>query len=358
MTVVTKIKIDGLGNAGMGVLTELTQVRWETGQKPPLTLRDFEVWKVHHRSAGLVEPSDVGRPKVETGKRLLRKAGWTPAGIDVFCGDVRGCPRSSYKETITFALTDSHASKHESVVKALQVGSPAIAIGLGSHEATVEFFTPGGVAQYCCLHGTDPSWALRQPCQMHRVSTTQLVSREIMKQACRLAVRVAAEYIHASVFPGNRGAHLQIQGVEWFEFFRESTCEGPHDKPFATEEANVLTVADRPGGLSLQELIGQAGTDARYADRPMAWMWHCCRCDRRLNLLHVVYPAAACPVCGAAMEAGFERASGLTGAELQALHGDGPVTLDGLGLADEEVIRLTTADGKLIWLHLEGEPSS
>jgi hypothetical protein len=52
------------------------------------------------------------------------------------------------------------------------------------------------------------------------------------------------------------------------------------------------------------------------------------------------------------MKAGWERASGLTAAELEELHG-GPLTLHEIGMKDETLVRCAGADRELIWLHLE-----
>jgi hypothetical protein len=357
ITLIRKIVIDGAGNAGTRVLKEIARAPWPDGRLPPVAVRDFGAWQARHADAGLVAPSEVGRLKAETGARHLRKAGWAERGVHVFVGDFRGCPRGSYLNSITFALADSHSCKHESVAKALQVGSPAIAIGFGVQEATVESFAPGG-AQYCCVHEADPGWARRQPCEARQpVSTTQITlnSQESVAEACRLAVRVAAKYITASVFPGGTGAHLRGERVEWFEFHRESSCEGPHDEPFAPRGEGVLAAPGPPAGLPLKELIDRAGIGARYADRELAWKWRCRRCNQRPEAVHVVHPAATCPACGAAMEAGFERASGLTGEQLIRLNGSRPITLGCLGLADETVLRLTGANGKVIWVRIEGE---
>jgi hypothetical protein len=58
------------------------------------------------------------------------------------------------------------------------------------------------------------------------------------------------------------------------------------------------------------------------------------------------------------MEAGLERASGLSGVDLMRLNGGRPMTLATLGLAEERILRLTGAEGNVIWLQVEGGPPS
>ncbi len=356
----SKINIDGVGHAGIGVLKQLVQVGFLDGQRPPISLRDFGTWRPHHAAAGLVPGADVGHPKVHAAARCLWQAGWSKQVVQELVVDIRDCPRGSYVNSVTFGLTDSHACKHESVAKALQVGAPAITIGLGHQEAVVEFFAPGG-PQYCCVHGNNPEWTRRQPCLISpAVSTTQITasSRETVAAACRLAVRVAVDYIATSEFPGNTGAHLRDGVVEWFTFGPAANCEGPHDTPFATPGADSLVVNDRPGHLQVHELLAQAGEGARYADRDIAWKWRCGQCNGQAKFVHVVHPTATCPKCGVAMVAGLERASGLSGDELIRLNGGRPITLAKLGLEEERVLRLTGADGNVIWLQVDGgQPS-
>jgi hypothetical protein len=355
--VTRKINIDGTGHAGTGVLKAITRMRWPDNQFPHVALRDFGKWRNLHAEARLVGTSDLERWKVETGVRMLRQAGWPEQLIHRYVGDVRGCPRGSYEGSVTLALTDSHESKHASVSKALQVGSPAIAIGLGRREATVEFYEPGG-AYYCCVHGPDPEWAQRHPCPVRpSASTTQITanSRSIVARACRLAARVATRYLATCRFPGNRGVHLHGGGVGWFEFHREASCEGPHDERFTPRGASTVVVPGRPEEHHLQELLDRAGVGACYDDREIAWNWYCPACRSCHRGVHVVHPAAACASCGNVLAVGSHRASGLTGEQLRFLNGDRPVTLGTMGLADETILRLAGSQGELIWMYLQGE---
>ncbi len=175
-----------------------------------------------------------------------------------------------------------------------------------------------------------------------------------MAAACSLAARVAAEYLTTGEFRGNTGAHLRDGSLEWFTFGCDARCEGPHDLPLMDPGTVSLVVTGRSDQRHVHELVALAGPGARYADRDIAWMWRCRQCNGQAKFLHVVHPAATCPKCGMAMVAGLERASGLSVDELIRLSGGRPLTLARLGLEQERILRLTGADGSLIWLQLEG----
>ena len=58
---------------------------------------------------------------------------------------------------------------------------------------------------------------------------------------------------------------------------------------------------------------------------------------------------------GEAMAAGFERAGGLTAAEVAGLNAGRDPTLAQMGLARETILRCATARGETVWVQLAGE---
>ena len=141
------------------------------------------------------------------------------------------------------------------------------------------------------------------------------------------------------------------QGAAEFHFQRDPHCLGPHDPP--VDAANTLSLPATPGRIRADELLERLGASATYADRALAWNWLCPVCGDR-HVLHSVYPAACCPVCGASMKAGFERANGLDVCELRALTSPDRVpTLAAMGLAEERLLRCVV-DNRTIWVRLKG----
>ena len=193
-----RIFIDGVGNAGTAVLHALTGQQWPATGRPEIEVRDRSRSSRRHVEAALVDPVELGRPKVVAAARRLREAGWTDDSVTAVHGDIHDLPRGAYRGGLTLAMTDSHATKHLSVLRSQQVGCPAIAVGLGSGDATVELFMPGG-AGYCCVHGNDSTWQRRQPClPVSSVSTTEIAwrrSRDTVRVAGELVARIIAYYI-------------------------------------------------------------------------------------------------------------------------------------------------------------------
>jgi len=353
-----KIIVDGVGNAGATTACAFKELTWPGGEHPLLELRDFGVWKRKHAQAGLVDWSWVGVSKAQAVDGYLRAAGWPANRLMAWRGDVRDRPRGDYQYSLTLAMTDSHACKNDSVLKARQAGSPSLAVGLGAGEAVIECFHAAG-AGYCCIHGAEPSWCQRMPCLPNPgVSTTQLAWRaspDVVRTAGRLVARIIGEYFATGVFPGGSGLHVHDDIVERFSFELDANCIGPHDPPFAADEPRMIRMPARPGQWSLDELLSRVGAGACYADREVAWTWRCRRCGTSAQRVHTVHPAATCALCGATMRAGLERASGLTAAELAEFH-RGPLTLADIGLAGETLIRCATEIGAVVWIQLEVDP--
>ena len=358
-----KLFLDGSGMAGdrfMKRLISSDQFPLPGGPPTQVRVTDLDEWQRKHAEAGIVKGSEAGVAKACSAALRLRDAG-IPATACV--GDSRDHPRSSYRNGLTVSATDAHEVKNDSVLKSQQAGSPAIAMGLGPGEATVEFYSPSpGSAGYCCCHGRDPSFYRRIPCSLlrRRVSTTKLVcdSRPV-DLAAKLAVDVAVEYLRTGEFNGNRGAYIrQAVEVEWYDFAIDPNCEGPHHDPaFKPTGSNVVTLSADPDGLTVREILQLAGNDVCYADRDLAWVWECNRCGRTEHArVHTVHPPAECRACGVAMRPAVERVSGLTADQLVEFHGGRDLTLAEMGLAAERIIRLVeAATGNIVWVHLLGE---
>ncbi len=295
-----KIILDGMGNAGTALARAIAEVTWPNGY-PILELHDFGVWKRKHAEAALVGWAQVGIPKAQSIAGCLRAAGWPADRVLARQGDVRDRPRSDYRNSITLAMTDSHACKNHSVLKARQAGSPSLAIGLGRAEAVIECFSPEGPG-YCCIHGAEPSWCRRVPCLPNAsVSTTQLAwsaSPQTVRTSGRLAAAIVAEYLATGVFPGGTGLHVHDGVVERFSFGRDANCIGPHDPPFTAGDARVIRVAVKAGESLLGDLLSRVGAVAYYADRELGWSWHCPRCETSVQRVHTVHPAATCASAG------------------------------------------------------------
>jgi hypothetical protein len=350
-----RIIIDGAGNAGTAVVRALAEWPWSNGERPAVELHDFAKWQAKHAQAGLIDWSDVGTPKSESLAARLHQAGWPADRVISSRADVRDRPRGAYRDSVTLALTDSHASKHDSVLKALQAGSPAIAVGLGHGEAVIECFSPGGPG-YCCVHGADPTWCQRQPClRRSTISTTQWAWRASPRTVLRtgqLVAGIVSAYLASGDFPGASGIHLHDGTQDRFSFATDRDCDGPHDPPFVPGSRHVIRLAVGPDPLAIDDLLSQVGPDSCYADRELAWVWHCGRCGESAQRVHAVHPPAFCKACRAVMRAGLERASGLTAAELAELHGS-PPTLSDLGLGEETLIRCVTEASALVWAEFE-----
>jgi hypothetical protein len=348
------INIDGVGTAGAAVARALGELSWPDGRRPRIQMRDCARWREKHAQAGLIDWSRVGLPKSAAVAGCLREAGWPADRLTSSKVDVRDLPRGAYRDTITLALTDSHACKHDSVLKALQAGSCAVAVGLGSREAVIECFMPGGPG-YCCVHGTDPSWCRRQPCILPpRVSATESAwgtSAETVLTAGRIVADIVMNYLALGDFPGSSGIYLHGGRQDSFSFELDRDCVGPHDSPFAPNGHRVIRLAAGHDTPSLHELLSRVGGDACYADRELAWVWHCGRCGRSAERLHTVHPAAFCEACDARMHASLERASGLTAVELTEFQGSSAALAD-LGFAEETLIRCLTGSGDLVWVEL------
>jgi hypothetical protein len=352
-----RIIIDGAGNAGTAVVRALAEWPWSNGERPTVEVHDFAAWQEKHAQACLIDWSDVGAPKSESLAARLHQAGWPAHRVISSRADVGDRPRGAYRDAVTLALTDSHASKHDSVLKALQAGSPAIAVGLGPGEAIVESFSPSpGGPGYCCIHANDPSWRRRQPClRQTPISATQwawLASPQTVLAAGQLVAGIVAGYLASGDFVGGSGIHLHDGAQDRFSFALDRNCDGPHDPPFVLGSHRVIRLAVGSDPLAIDDLLRQVGPDSCYADRELAWVWHCGRCGKSAQRVHAVHPPAFCEACRAVMQAGLERASGLTAAELAGLHGS-PPTLTDLGLAEETLIRCLTSSGALVWVELE-----
>lgn len=348
------ILFDGLGNAGQAIVQALCALwfRCQVVAHPVIWLVDNAVWRPHHARGGLVSGQDVGQPKVETALRRLKAGGWPTDRVRAEQTDVRDCPRARYERSVALALTDSHETKALSVERALSVGCPAIAVGLGQIEAVVECFSPSG-AGYCCIHRRDEGWLQRHPCMPdgRQVSTTETAGRWATEAAARLVGCLLAGWSSTGDLPGGRGWRVTEQGIDEFSFHRDSCCPGLHDLPVCA--ANTLSLPATPEQIHIDELLEKLGARARYADRALAWKWRCRSCGER-HLLHSVHPAASCAICGVPMTPGFERASGLDVCELRALAvADGLPTLAAMGLAEERLLRCTVDDG-VIWVRLKG----
>ncbi|MBM4089074.1 MAG: hypothetical protein FJ276_06535 [Planctomycetes bacterium] len=352
---------DGFGTAGKAVQHAALRGadRWsKCGPPPCVVIADCGTWKTKHAAAGLVPAEEVGTLKAIAAAAGYREAGWR---ADACIGDVRSRPRTAYRNAITIAATDSHACKCSSVQKSLQVQSPAIAIGLGPDEAVVEFFSPGS-GGYCCCHRHNREWNRRTPCEevRARTSTTAVawsVNPRSAMLAGELAVDVVLDYLNTSHFPGGTGAHVVGDHIQWFAFNRDENCEEPHDVAFTPAGHNIVSVSASPHRLSVSQLLELAGQDACYADRELAWHWACAACGRTDQFrVHTVHPPKPCDNCGSPMQPGIEQATGLTHDEIRALHDDGPLSLAGMGLADEAILRCaSTATGEIVWVHLIGE---
>lgn len=346
-----RILFDGVGTAATAVIREFARSSSDWGKHAPtVRLADNAFWMHKHAACGLIPRRDVNEAKAVAEASRLREAGYA---VDACVDDVRHLPRGDYLHGITVAATDSHETKYFSVQSSLQAGSPAIAMGLGPGQATVEIFTPGG-AGYCCVHANDPSWTERVPCRgVAPVSTTAIAlrdhgAREVVHAAGRLVARLIADYFATGQIVGNRGALLRGPSVQWFQY-AASSCEGPHDPPFRIQESNV-TKCDGGSDRNLLELLERLGGDARYADRELAWNWVCERCQRMQRRLHTVFPPTACDACRSRMLAGPQRASGLKATEIQEL-GGAELSLRDLGLGHETVLRCSV-QGELTWLML------
>lgn len=349
-----RVLFDGLGNAGQAIVQALCALRFrcQAVAHPKIWLADSAVWRPRHARAGLVSGQDVGLPKAETTRRRLTDGGWPADRVHAEQTDIRNCPRSRYEGSVTLALTDSHETKALSVERALSVGCPAIAVGLGRTEAIVESFSPSG-AGYCCIHYRDEGYSLRHPCMadVRQVSATETAGRLPTEAAARLVVRLIAGWTSTGELSGGRGWRVTERGTDEFRFERDCCCPGLHDPPVC--DANTLSLSATPKRIRIDELLEGLGVSATYADRPLAWKWQCRTCGEE-HLLHSVHPAASCPVCGAPMTAGFETASGLDVCELRALAGaDSLPTLAAMGLAEERLLRCTVAD-RIIWVRLKG----
>jgi hypothetical protein len=349
-----RVLFDGLGNAGQAIVRALRAL-WSCGQAvahPEIWLADNAVWRPHHARAGLASEEYVGLPKVETTRRKLIGRGWPADRVRADRLDIRDCPRTRYEASLTLALTDSHETKALSVERALSVGSPAIAVGLGETEAVVECFSPSG-AGYCCIHSYEDGYSQRHPCMpdSRQVSTTETTSRSAAHAAGRLVANLIAGWISTGSLAGDRGWTVTARGAEEFGFSRDPHCPGLHDAPVDPTDAVYLSVT--PAQIRADDLLGRLGASATYADRPVAWNWRCRTCGEQ-QLLHNVHPAARCPVCAASMEAGFERVTGLDACELRVLGSPGRVpTLAAMGLAEERLLRCVV-DDRVIWVRLRG----
>lgn len=350
-----RIMIDGAGNAGTAVIRAMAQWPQTVARRTVIEVNDLAAWRAKHAQAGLIPWDDVGLPKAESAVRFLRAAGWPEDQLFAARLDVRDRPRAAYRNAIVLALTDSHALKHESVLKALQAGSSAIAVGLASGEAVIECFRPGG-AGYCCVHGTDPSWSRRQPCQRPlRISATDTAwraSTQTVLAAGQAVAEIVAECLVSGHLPGGFGLHLRDGRQDPFWFGLDPNCFGPHDPPCRPGDGRTIRVAGSPERLTLNDLLSCVGANACYLDRELAWVWHCRRCGRSAQRVHTVHPAALCGACSGRMQAGLERASGLTAAEVAELDGRAP-TLADLGLAEETLLRCLAGSGEVVWVELE-----
>jgi len=352
-----KVLIDGVGNAGTAVARELASLCASAGVYPSLELCDSGQWLPHHAEAGLVDRACVGQPKAAAFARQMASAGWPVARLKAHADDVRSRPRGAYRDGITLAATDSHACKYSTVLKSQQAGSPSLAIGLGrAATAVLECFAAGGCYGYCCVHGADPGWSRRQPCEPPLpVSATAIArqSPQTVRRAAQLAATIVLACLRTGGFPGGTGFHLHEGRVESFSFGASAECVGPHDRPYGPGHGGVISIAGRPNELSLRELLDRAGgATACYADREVAWRWWCERCGGWVQRVHVVYPAAHCAGCGMEMRAGLERVSGLTAAELERLQG-AALTLAAMGLGGETLLRCFAPDGGVVWLQWE-----
>ena len=206
-----RVLFDGVGTAVTAVIGQFIRSSSDWGKHTPrVRLVDNALWTQKHAACGLIPRRDVNEAKAVAQASRLRDAGYE---VDAFVDEVRHRPRGDYLHAITVAGTDSHETKYFSVQSSLQAGSPAIAMGLGNRQATVEIFTPGG-AGYCCVHGNDPSWTERVPCRVAApVSTTAIAlrdhgSREVVDAAGKLVARLITDYYAAGQIVGNRGTCL------------------------------------------------------------------------------------------------------------------------------------------------------
>jgi hypothetical protein len=351
-----KIYMDGVGNAGIAVLRALAMQLWLASSCPTIELRDRAVWAERHVEAGLVEPADLGQPKADAAAHRFRQAGWPADKLVVRQVDIRDLPRGAYCRGLTLALTDSHATKHLSVVRAQQVGSAAIAVGLGPGEATVELFSSG--AGYCCVHGSDAAWQHRQPCMgPSSTSTTEIAwrrSRDTVRVAGELVARLIAFYATNNRLPHKGGFHIHGTTAESYAFPTERGCLGPHDRACVGSGDHVVRTPVPAEQLSLGAMLEHVGSGGCYADRPVAWRWHCQTCGQIVRRVHVVHPALECAVCGQRRQPALEQASGLTAAELTDLNEGETPTLAAMGLGGETIVRCTAPNGAVVWVEVEG----
>lgn len=351
-----RILFDGVGTAATAVIGEFVRSSSDWGNHtPPIRLVDNAFWKQKHAARGLIPRRDVNEAKAVAEASRLREAGYA---VDACVDDVRHLPRGDYLHGITVAATDSHETKYCSVQSSLQAGSPAIAMGLGPGQATVEIFTPGG-AGYCCVHANDASWTERIPCRgVTPISTTAIAlrnhgAREVVDAAGKLVARLIADYLATGQIVGNRGALLRGASVQWFQF-SVGLCEGPHDAPFHREKKKPnVTKCDGGADRRLLELLAGLGEGAQYEDRELAWNWICERCQRMQRRLHTVFPPTTCEKCRSRMFAGPQRVSGLKATEIQEL-GGAELSLRDLGLEHETVLRCSV-QGELTWLILTND---
>jgi hypothetical protein len=353
------IVFNGCGTATQVLLEPFTSHASFRDQWPDASLVDYGRWMPHHVEAGLVPPDHLGLPKAKTTADALVAKGWPADRVHPVENDIRARPRVAYLgSSVTVAAADSHQVKDFTVRTAQQVGSLAMAIGLGALEATVECFLPGSeAAGYCCLHGTDSTWTQRRPCMPDpKVSTTELAWRiapDVVRQAGHLAATVLS-MILAGEPARAHGARLRAGAVDWFDYSQDLHCPGPHDPPWSHDDS--LSISARPEEIHIDDLLARVGRLSRYADRPLAWgsSWSCHVCRRQVApRLHTVHPAPICTACSHALQAGFAQVSGLTSAELRELAGGPAPTLAELGLRDERILRTISADGTVRWVTLE-----
>ncbi len=164
----TRIIIDGVGQAGMGVIRQLVQGTYLAGARPSVSLRDTATWRAHHASAGLIEEADVGLPKVQVAARLLYQAGWSVRDVESLAVDIRDCPRSSYVASVTFGLTDSHACKHESVSKAVQVARGRSLSVWATKKRLSSVMAPAELSTVACTGTTTNGPTVSRVCRYRR----------------------------------------------------------------------------------------------------------------------------------------------------------------------------------------------
>jgi hypothetical protein len=177
--------------------------------------------------------------------------------------------------------------------------------------------------------------------------------RATVEATGELVAEMAAHYLATGDLPHRRGFHVRGTTATSFSFDLADDCLGPHDPSCLSGSGKTIRMVAPAAHLSVTEMLDAVGMGAAYADRALAWTWHCPECGNAVGRLHVTCPPRRCSGCDGLMVPSVEQASGLTVDDIADLGGDVTGTLAELGLGSETLVRCATSAGEITWIELE-----